>query len=25
PMDTLRDNTELNGMWDKGQAPWKVW
>lgn len=25
PMDTLRDNTELNEMWDKGQAPWKVW
>lgn len=25
PMDTLRDNTELNEMWDKGEAPWKVW
>lgn len=25
PMDTLRDNVELNKMWDKGQAPWKVW
>ncbi len=25
PMDTLRDNTELNEMWDKGVAPWKVW
>jgi len=25
PMDTLRDNTELNEMWDKGTAPWKVW
>jgi glucose-1-phosphate cytidylyltransferase len=25
PMDTMRDNTELNAMWDKGQAPWKVW
>jgi len=25
PMDTLRDNTELNEMWDKGNAPWKVW
>lgn len=25
PMDTLRDNTELNAMWDKGVAPWKVW
>ncbi len=25
PMDTLRDNIELNEMWDKGQAHWKVW
>lgn len=25
PMDTLRDNTELNAMWDSGAAPWKVW
>jgi len=25
PMDTLRDNTELNEMWDNGNAPWKVW
>ena len=25
PMDTLRDNTELNDMWDNGKAPWKVW
>ncbi len=25
PMDTLRDNTELNEMWDQGVAPWKVW
>jgi len=25
PMDTLRDNTELNEMWDRGNAPWKVW
>ena len=24
PMDTLRDNIELNEMWDKGEAPWKV-
>ena len=23
PMDTLRDNTELNEMWDQGVAPWK--
>lgn len=25
PMDTLRDNSELNEMWEKGKAPWKVW
>ena len=25
PMDTLRDNVELNAMWDKNNAPWKVW
>ena len=25
PMDTLRDNIDLNEMWDKQQAPWKVW
>lgn len=25
PMDMLRDNMELNEMWDKGIAPWKVW
>ncbi len=25
PMDTLRDNSELNEMWNKGHAPWKVW
>ena len=25
PMDTLRDNTELNEMWDRNHAPWKVW
>lgn len=25
PMDTLRDNTELNAMWDSGKALWKVW
>ena len=24
-MDTFRDWTELNGLWDKGRAPWKVW
>lgn len=25
PMDTLRDNIELNNMWDSGKAPWKKW
>jgi glucose-1-phosphate cytidylyltransferase len=25
PMDTLRDNVELNEMWENGSAPWKVW
>jgi glucose-1-phosphate cytidylyltransferase len=25
PMDTLRDNIELNEMWNKDKAPWKVW
>jgi glucose-1-phosphate cytidylyltransferase len=25
PMDTMRDNTELNEMWNTGKAPWKIW
>jgi glucose-1-phosphate cytidylyltransferase len=25
PMDTLREFTLLNELWDSGQAPWKVW
>jgi glucose-1-phosphate cytidylyltransferase len=25
PMDTLRDKMELETMWEKGNAPWKVW
>jgi glucose-1-phosphate cytidylyltransferase len=25
PMDMLRDNIELNEMWNTGKAPWKVW
>ncbi|MDR1115776.1 MAG: glucose-1-phosphate cytidylyltransferase, partial [Tannerella sp.] len=25
PMDILRDNIELNEMWNIGNAPWKVW
>jgi len=24
-MDTYRDYTELNRIWDSGKAPWKVW
>jgi len=25
PMDTLRDKNFLEDLWQKGQAPWKVW
>jgi glucose-1-phosphate cytidylyltransferase len=25
PMDTLRDRTLLNDMWEEGRAPWKTW
>ncbi|ALV23667.1 glucose-1-phosphate cytidylyltransferase, putative [Campylobacter iguaniorum] len=25
PMDTLRDKTKLNEMWNNKKAPWKVW
>ncbi|PIW44368.1 MAG: glucose-1-phosphate cytidylyltransferase [Zetaproteobacteria bacterium CG12_big_fil_rev_8_21_14_0_65_54_13] len=25
PMDTLRDKTHLEALWDAGEAPWKVW
>lgn len=25
PMDMLKDKTDLNAMWNKNQAPWKVW
>ena len=25
PMDTLRDKTYLEGLWDSGSAPWKSW
>lgn len=25
PMDTQRDQTYLEGLWQSGQAPWKVW
>ena len=24
-MDTLRDKTALNDLWDQGKAPWKIW
>ena len=25
PMDTLKDNKDLNELWDKNKATWKVW
>jgi glucose-1-phosphate cytidylyltransferase len=25
PMDTLRDKQHLEGLWESGSAPWKVW
>lgn len=25
PMDTLRDKTQLEELWQTGQAPWKTW
>ena len=25
PMDTLREKTQLENLWDSGEAPWKVW
>ena len=25
PMDTYRESTMLNELWDKGNAPWKTW
>lgn len=25
PMDTLREKNILNALWDKGEAPWKIW
>jgi len=25
PMDTFREYTMLNEMWESGVAPWKVW
>ena len=25
PMDTLRDKTQLEELWESGRAPWRVW
>ncbi len=25
PMDMMRDNKELNALWDENKAPWKIW
>jgi glucose-1-phosphate cytidylyltransferase len=25
PMDTYRESLELNGLWEQGMAPWKIW
>ena len=25
PMDTFRESTMLNELWDSGKAPWKIW
>jgi glucose-1-phosphate cytidylyltransferase len=25
PMDTVRDRDHLQGLWDQGRAPWKLW
>ena len=25
PMDTMRDKKQLEELWERGQAPWKVW
>lgn len=25
PMDTLRDKNYLEGLWESGNAPWKIW
>jgi glucose-1-phosphate cytidylyltransferase len=24
-MDTLRERTRLEALWESGQAPWKLW
>jgi len=25
PMDTLREKNQLQEMWDRNEAPWKLW
>jgi glucose-1-phosphate cytidylyltransferase len=25
PMDTLRDKNQLEALWERGEAPWKIW
>ena len=25
PMDTYRESQLLNGLWERGEAPWRVW
>lgn len=25
PMDTLRDKNQLEQLWERGEAPWKIW
>ena len=25
PMDTMRDKIELEDLWRKNKAPWKIW
>ena len=25
PMDTMRDKTQLEDLWNNGKAPWKIW
>lgn len=25
PMDTMREKIALNGLWESGAAPWKLW
>ena len=25
PMDTLRDQNQLEALWATGKAPWKIW